>query len=179
MHILCYQASFSPWPWNCTYRQLSWQPKCAPQILCSGAFVCLSCTAISKSLEPVTGQMSNTIAAKLTAVEGTLKENVTKVVKSKVSCSQCTSHSRSHLNKTQNHRRLSVLPRRNVYQCRNAKSSENLLQVVVYHWAFIESLLLGTHLSNHRTADMFLAQDVTTSQFLPKMDRVLKIITKV
>uniref|UniRef100_A0A8B9RMF2 Enhancer of mRNA-decapping protein 4 n=1 Tax=Astyanax mexicanus TaxID=7994 RepID=A0A8B9RMF2_ASTMX len=38
---------------------------------------------ISKSLEPVTGQMSNTIAAKLTAVEGTLKENVIKVVKSK------------------------------------------------------------------------------------------------
>lgn len=41
--------------------------------------------AISKSLEPLTGQMSSTIAAKLTAVEGTLKENVTKVVKSKVS----------------------------------------------------------------------------------------------
>ncbi|XP_052008787.1 enhancer of mRNA-decapping protein 4 isoform X1 [Xyrauchen texanus] len=38
---------------------------------------------ISKILEPVTGQMSNTIAAKLTAVEATLKENVTKVVKSK------------------------------------------------------------------------------------------------
>uniref|UniRef100_A0A4W4HE44 Enhancer of mRNA-decapping protein 4 n=1 Tax=Electrophorus electricus TaxID=8005 RepID=A0A4W4HE44_ELEEL len=34
-------------------------------------------------MEPVTGQMSSTIAAKLTAVEGTLKENVTKVVKSK------------------------------------------------------------------------------------------------
>ncbi|TRY86657.1 hypothetical protein DNTS_005009 [Danionella cerebrum] len=39
--------------------------------------------SISKSLEPMTGQMSSTIAAKLTAVEGTLKENVTKVVKSK------------------------------------------------------------------------------------------------
>ncbi|MGH0146022.1 UNVERIFIED_CONTAM: hypothetical protein FKN15_007624 [Acipenser sinensis] len=39
--------------------------------------------SISKSLEPVTGQMSNTIAAKLTAVEGTLKENITKMVKSK------------------------------------------------------------------------------------------------
>ncbi|MEE6499549.1 hypothetical protein FKM82_003494 [Ascaphus truei] len=38
---------------------------------------------ISKSLEPVTGQLSSTIAAKLTAVEGTLKENVTKMVKSK------------------------------------------------------------------------------------------------
>lgn len=38
---------------------------------------------ISKSLEPVTGQLSSTIAAKLTAVEGTLKENVIKVVKSK------------------------------------------------------------------------------------------------
>ncbi|KAG5849434.1 hypothetical protein ANANG_G00110350 [Anguilla anguilla] len=38
---------------------------------------------ISKSLEPVTGQLSSTIAAKLTAVEGTLKENVSKVVKSK------------------------------------------------------------------------------------------------
>ncbi|XP_033897069.3 enhancer of mRNA-decapping protein 4-like isoform X3 [Acipenser ruthenus] len=39
--------------------------------------------SISKSLEPVTGQLSNTIAAKLTAVEGTLKENITKMVKSK------------------------------------------------------------------------------------------------
>ncbi|XP_053305522.1 enhancer of mRNA-decapping protein 4 isoform X2 [Spea bombifrons] len=38
---------------------------------------------ISKSLEPVTGQLSSTIAAKMTAVEGTLKENVTKMVKSK------------------------------------------------------------------------------------------------
>ncbi|KAK2918195.1 enhancer of mRNA-decapping protein 4 isoform X2 [Channa argus] len=38
---------------------------------------------ISKSLEPVTGQLTNTIAAKLTAVEVTLKDNVTKVVKSK------------------------------------------------------------------------------------------------
>ncbi|KAM6946368.1 enhancer of mRNA-decapping protein 4 [Aplochiton taeniatus] len=38
---------------------------------------------ISKSLEPVTGQLSNTIAAKLTAVEATLKDNVSKVVKSK------------------------------------------------------------------------------------------------
>uniref|UniRef100_A0A7N8X0Y6 Enhancer of mRNA-decapping protein 4 n=1 Tax=Mastacembelus armatus TaxID=205130 RepID=A0A7N8X0Y6_9TELE len=36
-----------------------------------------------RSLEPVTGQLSNTIAAKLTAVEVTLKDNVTKVVKSK------------------------------------------------------------------------------------------------
>ncbi|XP_074488217.1 enhancer of mRNA-decapping protein 4 isoform X1 [Sebastes fasciatus] len=38
---------------------------------------------ISKSLEPVTGQLSSTIAAKLTAVEITLKDNVSKVVKSK------------------------------------------------------------------------------------------------
>ncbi|KAM8945585.1 enhancer of mRNA-decapping protein 4 [Pelodytes ibericus] len=38
---------------------------------------------ISKSLEPLTGQLSSTIAAKLTAVEGILKENVTKMVKSK------------------------------------------------------------------------------------------------
>lgn len=44
-----------------------------------------SCLAISKSLEPVTGQLSNTIAAKLTAVEVTLKDNVSKVVKSKAS----------------------------------------------------------------------------------------------
>ncbi|TNN38901.1 Enhancer of mRNA-decapping protein 4 [Liparis tanakae] len=35
-------------------------------------------TAISKSLDPVTGQLSNTIAAKLTAVEITLKDNVSK-----------------------------------------------------------------------------------------------------
>uniref|UniRef100_A0AAQ4Q5W9 Enhancer of mRNA-decapping protein 4 n=1 Tax=Gasterosteus aculeatus aculeatus TaxID=481459 RepID=A0AAQ4Q5W9_GASAC len=39
--------------------------------------------SISKSLEPVTGHLSNTIAAKLTAVEITLKDNVSKVVKSK------------------------------------------------------------------------------------------------
>lgn len=45
--------------------------------------------AISKSLEPVTGQLSNTIAAKLTAVEVTLKDNVSKVVKSKASVWPC------------------------------------------------------------------------------------------
>uniref|UniRef100_A0A8C8HH28 Enhancer of mRNA-decapping protein 4 n=1 Tax=Oncorhynchus tshawytscha TaxID=74940 RepID=A0A8C8HH28_ONCTS len=39
--------------------------------------------SIIKSLEPVTAQMNNTIAAKLTAVEAALKENVSKVVKSK------------------------------------------------------------------------------------------------
>ncbi|XP_056137457.1 enhancer of mRNA-decapping protein 4 isoform X2 [Lampris incognitus] len=38
---------------------------------------------ISKSLDPVTSQLSNTVAAKLTAVEVTLKDNVSKVVKSK------------------------------------------------------------------------------------------------
>ncbi|XP_035754592.1 enhancer of mRNA-decapping protein 4 isoform X2 [Egretta garzetta] len=38
---------------------------------------------ISKSMDPVAGQLSNTIAAKLTAVEGTLKESITKLVKSK------------------------------------------------------------------------------------------------
>lgn len=39
--------------------------------------------AVSKTLEPVTAQMNHTIAAKLTAVEVTLKDNVGKVVKSK------------------------------------------------------------------------------------------------
>ncbi|XP_034033154.1 enhancer of mRNA-decapping protein 4 isoform X2 [Thalassophryne amazonica] len=38
---------------------------------------------VSKSLEPVTGQLNSTIAAKMTAVEGVLKENVCKMVKSK------------------------------------------------------------------------------------------------
>ncbi|XP_063801327.1 enhancer of mRNA-decapping protein 4 isoform X2 [Pseudophryne corroboree] len=38
---------------------------------------------ITKSLEPVTGQLNSTITSKLTSVEGTLKENVTKMVKSK------------------------------------------------------------------------------------------------
>ncbi|NXP75029.1 EDC4 protein, partial [Ramphastos sulfuratus] len=38
---------------------------------------------ISKSIDPVAGQMSNNMAAKLTAVEGTLKESITKLVKSK------------------------------------------------------------------------------------------------
>ena len=46
--------------------------------------------AISKSLEPVTSQLSNTVAAKLSAVEATLKENVTKVIKSKVCVCVCT-----------------------------------------------------------------------------------------
>ena len=52
---------------------------------------CVSCSgrapfspAISKSLEPVTSQLSSTVAAKLSAVEATLKENLIKVVKSKV-----------------------------------------------------------------------------------------------
>ncbi|XP_072925993.1 enhancer of mRNA-decapping protein 4 isoform X1 [Hemitrygon akajei] len=39
--------------------------------------------SISKSLEPVSGQLNNQIAAKLAAIEGVLKENVTKMVKSK------------------------------------------------------------------------------------------------
>uniref|UniRef100_A0A8C3CM38 Enhancer of mRNA-decapping protein 4 n=1 Tax=Cairina moschata TaxID=8855 RepID=A0A8C3CM38_CAIMO len=38
---------------------------------------------ISKSIDPVASQLSNTIATKLTAVEGTLKESITKLVKSK------------------------------------------------------------------------------------------------
>ncbi|XP_067853923.1 enhancer of mRNA-decapping protein 4 isoform X1 [Heptranchias perlo] len=38
---------------------------------------------ISKSLEPVSGQLNNHIATKLAAIEGTLKENITKMVKSK------------------------------------------------------------------------------------------------
>ncbi|XP_028906731.1 enhancer of mRNA-decapping protein 4 [Ornithorhynchus anatinus] len=38
---------------------------------------------VSRSLEPVTGQMSSSVVAKLTAVEGTLKESITKLVKSK------------------------------------------------------------------------------------------------
>lgn len=41
--------------------------------------------AISKSLEPVTSQLSNSVAAKMTAVEVALKDNVSKVVKSKAS----------------------------------------------------------------------------------------------
>uniref|UniRef100_A0A8C6Y1K0 Enhancer of mRNA-decapping protein 4 n=1 Tax=Naja naja TaxID=35670 RepID=A0A8C6Y1K0_NAJNA len=38
---------------------------------------------VSKSLDPITAQLSNTIANKLTAIEGSLKENVAKLVKSK------------------------------------------------------------------------------------------------
>ncbi|NXL72094.1 EDC4 protein, partial [Leptocoma aspasia] len=38
---------------------------------------------ISKSMDPTVSQLSNTVATKLTAVEGTLKENITKLVKSK------------------------------------------------------------------------------------------------
>ncbi|XP_075621319.1 enhancer of mRNA-decapping protein 4 isoform X2 [Balearica regulorum gibbericeps] len=38
---------------------------------------------ISKSMDPVAGQLNNTVATKLAAVEGTLKESITKLVKSK------------------------------------------------------------------------------------------------
>ncbi|XP_018414513.1 PREDICTED: enhancer of mRNA-decapping protein 4 [Nanorana parkeri] len=38
---------------------------------------------INKTLEPVTGQLSSTIAAKFTSVEGTVKDSVIKIVKSK------------------------------------------------------------------------------------------------
>ncbi|XP_069596225.1 enhancer of mRNA-decapping protein 4 isoform X2 [Ranitomeya imitator] len=38
---------------------------------------------ISKSLDPVNGQLGSTIGAKLTSVEGSLKENIAKMVKSK------------------------------------------------------------------------------------------------
>ncbi|KAM3919735.1 enhancer of mRNA-decapping protein 4 isoform 2-T2 [Leptodactylus fuscus] len=38
---------------------------------------------ISKSLDPVTGQLGSTIGAKLTSIEGSLKENIAKMVKSK------------------------------------------------------------------------------------------------
>ncbi|XP_040264917.1 enhancer of mRNA-decapping protein 4 isoform X2 [Bufo bufo] len=38
---------------------------------------------ISKSLDPVTAQLSSTIGAKLTSIEGSLKENIGKMVKSK------------------------------------------------------------------------------------------------
>ncbi|KAM8861537.1 enhancer of mRNA-decapping protein 4 [Synchiropus picturatus] len=38
---------------------------------------------VTKTLEPVTGQLTNTITAKLTAAEVAMKDNVTKIVKSK------------------------------------------------------------------------------------------------
>nr|XP_010595053.1 enhancer of mRNA-decapping protein 4 [Loxodonta africana] len=38
---------------------------------------------VSRSLEPVAGQLSNSVATKLTAVEGTMKENISKLLKSK------------------------------------------------------------------------------------------------
>lgn len=39
---------------------------------------------VSRSLEPVAGQLSNSVATKLTAVEGSMKENISKLLKSKV-----------------------------------------------------------------------------------------------
>lgn len=39
---------------------------------------------VSRSLEPVAGQLSNSMATKLTAVEGSMKENISKLLKSKV-----------------------------------------------------------------------------------------------
>ncbi|XP_003936366.3 enhancer of mRNA-decapping protein 4 isoform X3 [Saimiri boliviensis] len=38
---------------------------------------------VSRSLEPVAGQLSNSVATKLTAVEGSMKENISKLLKSK------------------------------------------------------------------------------------------------
>ncbi|CAH2324904.1 enhancer of mRNA-decapping 4 isoform X2 [Pelobates cultripes] len=60
--------------------------KTVPPRRCKALWGC-----ISKVLEPVTGQLSSTIAAKLTAVEGILKENITKMVKSKVNC-ECSTN---------------------------------------------------------------------------------------
>ncbi|XP_036753664.2 enhancer of mRNA-decapping protein 4 isoform X2 [Manis pentadactyla] len=40
-------------------------------------------TCISRSLEPVAGQLSNSVTTKLTAVEGSMKENISKLLKSK------------------------------------------------------------------------------------------------
>ncbi|XP_048211253.1 enhancer of mRNA-decapping protein 4 isoform X2 [Perognathus longimembris pacificus] len=39
--------------------------------------------SVSRSLEPVAGQLSNSVATKLTAVEGSMKENISKLLKSK------------------------------------------------------------------------------------------------
>lgn len=39
---------------------------------------------VSRSLEPVAGQLSNSVATKLTAVESSMKENISKLLKSKV-----------------------------------------------------------------------------------------------
>lgn len=39
---------------------------------------------VSRSLEPVAGQLSNSVATKLTAVEGSMKESISKLLKSKV-----------------------------------------------------------------------------------------------
>lgn len=44
----------------------------------------LSLQGVSRSLEPVAGQLSNSVATKLTAVEGSMKENISKLLKSKV-----------------------------------------------------------------------------------------------
>uniref|UniRef100_A0A5F8ANX3 Enhancer of mRNA-decapping protein 4 n=2 Tax=Catarrhini TaxID=9526 RepID=A0A5F8ANX3_MACMU len=38
---------------------------------------------VSRSLEPMAGQLSNSVATKLTAVEGSMKENISKLLKSK------------------------------------------------------------------------------------------------
>ncbi|XP_036087350.1 enhancer of mRNA-decapping protein 4 isoform X1 [Rousettus aegyptiacus] len=38
---------------------------------------------VSRSLEPVAGQLSNSVATRLTAVEGSMKENISKLLKSK------------------------------------------------------------------------------------------------
>lgn len=39
---------------------------------------------VSRSLEPVAGQLNTSVATKLTAVEGSMKENISKLLKSKV-----------------------------------------------------------------------------------------------
>ena len=47
-------------------------------------FIHLPLLGVSRSLEPVAGQLSNSVATKLTAVEGSMKEHISKLLKSKV-----------------------------------------------------------------------------------------------
>jgi len=61
-----------------------WVLKCNSSLKAPTSTHFVLCLGISKSLDPIAGQLSNTIATKITAVEGTLKESITKLVKSKV-----------------------------------------------------------------------------------------------
>lgn len=61
-----------------------WGPLPVKLSLMAPLFLLYPAPGVSRSLEPVAGQLSNSVATRLTAVEGSMKENISKLLKSKV-----------------------------------------------------------------------------------------------